>query len=207
MEHDTLPTAPRALASDVVRSRRARRIREPHVEPINHLIDRIAHETGNSRLPYLDPTFGGVEAELLYVLKAPEADADPDRDGVRFLSLDNDDVGAAIMFESAASNGIRRERCAAWNICPFPIVGSNPSSWELQQSVPYHVELVKLLSRLRVVVLLGRPARDGWSSRRFGVPRDVAVVAGASSARPGIYTPANRQSFESAMRRAAELLT
>jgi transcription elongation GreA/GreB family factor/uracil-DNA glycosylase len=198
-----VPREPRALSNSLTRQRRKRFIRHPHIAPINHLIDMIAEAENAPGLPYDDPLFGGVNAEMLFILKSPQADANPSLFGTRFLSLDNDDEGAENMFYAIADNNIDRSRCLAWNICPFPTIANNPSDAEISRAAPYTRQLIAMLPDLKVVVLLGGPAGQGWSQALLGGRRDVAVIRGASPSPPGIHRTANRASFEHAMRKAA----
>lgn len=201
-----IPGAPRALASERVRYERLSRSSDPHVVPINQLVDRISVDRGAPNLPLIDPTFGGVGASVLLVLKAPEADADPSRRGRRFLSLDNDDAVAARMFATCVDVGLHRGDLVAWNICPFPIARSAPSAAELADARPYTARLLAMLPRLRGVVLLGSPAQKGWESGGFGSVTDAVVFRGASPSPPGINQQRNRESYEAAMAGAADLI-
>lgn len=198
-----IPRFPRAMRDPAVRSARAADVYAPHVAPINRLVDAIGLDLGVANLPYLDPTFGGIDASVLLMLKAPEADADPGRSGPRFLSLDNDDPVAARIFDTCHEVGLERSHLAAWNICPFPISAGTPNAREYNQAMPYNRQFLSLLPNLRTVVLLGAPARDGWA--RFGLRAVGAeIFVGASPSPPGINRPSNRASFETAMRSAAQ---
>jgi hypothetical protein len=60
-----IPDHPRALnESRIRRERAAAAIEMPHVRALNQLVDRIEADTRFENLPYIDPLFGGVEAEL-----------------------------------------------------------------------------------------------------------------------------------------------
>jgi hypothetical protein len=200
-----VPDHPRALKQERIRRERAAALGAPHVRELNQLIDRIGADTGFGNLPYIDPLFGGVAAELLFVLKAPEGDASPDITGKRFLSWDNDDVGAENFFRTCAEYGLDRRRCTAWNACPFPITGKSPSRFELGRAEPYTRRMLGLLPQLRVVVLLGRPAQHAWKRMSLIEP-DIHLVCGASPSPPGINDPDNRSSFEAAIHTAVRLL-
>jgi uracil-DNA glycosylase len=201
-----VPDHPRALRERRIRrDRAAAAIELPHVRALNQLVDRIEADTGLDNLPYIDPLFGGVAAELLFVLKAPEGDASPELHDRRFLSWDNDDAGAANFFRTCAAYGLDRRRCTAWNACPFPIKGDTPSRFELGRAEPYTRRMLELLPQLRVVVLLGRPAQHAWMKMALTGP-DVQLVHGASPSPPGINHPRNRDSFEAAIRTAVRLL-
>lgn len=201
-----VPRSPRALASDDVRDERAAAIRLPNVRPINDLIDEIGRDVGVENLAYNDPTFGGVDAEVLFVLKAPEGDASSDRNRVSFQSFDNDDSGAEFLFRTCNRLGLAREKCAGWNICPFPIEGKNPSRGELERARPYTMRALELLPHLKVVLLLGNPAQKGWEDRFLRRRPDVEVIPGASPSPPGINQKRNRDSFEDAIRRAVRIV-
>ncbi|MFH5230375.1 uracil-DNA glycosylase family protein [Antrihabitans spumae] len=171
------------------------------------MIKEIGLDVGSPNLPLNDPLFGGINAELLFVMKAPEADADPRLTNTRFLSLDNDDDGAANIFDACRRNDIARSRCVAWNICPFPIDGKNPSPSELRRAAPYTPRVLSLLPNLKVVVLHGGPAQDGWDHRLLGRRNGVKVITGASPSPPGINRQTNRSSFERAIRDGATHLS
>ena len=201
-----VPSEPRGLSSPLARLRRKQHIRDPHIAPISYLVDTIAETENAPGLPYNDPLFGGVNAEILFILKSPQADANPALFGTRFLSIDNDDEGAENMFYALADNNIDRSRCLAWNICPFPTIKNTPSDEEIGRAAPYTRQLIAMLPNLKVVVLLGGPARQGWSQALLGGRRDVTVIRGASPSPPGIHRTTNRASFEHAIREAAEAI-
>lgn len=200
------PSEPRAFADERARAERALHIWDERVRPINELIRKISQDVDAPNLPYNDPLFGGVDAELLIMMKAPEADAAPDKTGARFLCFDNADAGAANIFEAFRRSGIARDRCIAWNICPFPIQAGAPTASELRRAMPYTKELIELLPRLKVVLLLGSPPAKGWDQRLLGGREGITVVAGASPSPPGINSATNRASFESAVQQAAAVL-
>ncbi|MCD2116712.1 MULTISPECIES: uracil-DNA glycosylase family protein [Rhodococcus] len=112
---------------------------------------------------------------------------------------------AARIFEACSKEGIDRSSLVAWNICPFPIVGSVPNAEELRRATPYNMQLLSLLPKLKAVVLLGVPAKSGWKRCGFRVP-GAEIIEGASLSAPGINHPGNREAFESAMRSAAEAI-
>lgn len=191
------------MSDDDVRRERYDNRFAPNVEPINRLVDEIGQARRVSNLPLLDPTFGGVNASVLFMLKAPEADANPDLRGRRFLSLDNDDIVAARMFDTCRRFGMDREHLVAWNICPFPIRESAPDRSEFAAAAPYNARLLRMLTRLKAVVLLGAPARKGWYETGLGSITSATVFEGASPSPPGINRAHNLESYERAMSSAA----
>ncbi|MFF2026974.1 uracil-DNA glycosylase family protein [Rhodococcus koreensis] len=156
-------TEPRRLADNRLREQRAQRARSSkQVAPINALVDKIGVEQSVTNMPLIDPTFGGINATVLFVLKAPEADANPNLSGPRLLSLDNDDDTAQDMFRLTAETGLDRSSITAWNVCPFPAEGKNPTAAEVKRSARYHSELFSLLPHLQVIVLFGDDAKRHW---------------------------------------------
>ncbi|GGC74199.1 hypothetical protein GCM10011410_29320 [Hoyosella rhizosphaerae] len=197
---------PKALASASERASRAKHLGAPHVVPINDLVDEIGRAMGWANLPYIDPTFGGINSRALLVMKAPEEDADPSRTDHRFLSFDNNDDGAANMFEAFQRRGLARSLVLPWNVCPFPIVGYTPNAVERRRAAPFTRRLLGMLPALEVVVTLGGPARDGWRPSELHPGRKLNLIAGASPSPPGINTLKNRQSFDAAIDQLTQVL-
>ncbi|WP_110468696.1 uracil-DNA glycosylase family protein [Williamsia limnetica] len=110
------------------------------------------------------------------------------------------------MFRTCNRLGLARDKCAGWNICPFPTEGKNPSRAELERARPYTMRVLELLPKLTVVLLLGNPAQKGWESRFLRRRPDVEVILGASPSPPGINQKRNREDFESAIRRAVSVV-
>ncbi|WP_446210109.1 hypothetical protein [Micromonospora sp. IBSANI012] len=64
------------------------RLHEPHIAPITDLVEEIRKERGQQGVPYVDPTLGGVQAQVLFLLETPARAAAL---GSAMLSPDNDD--------------------------------------------------------------------------------------------------------------------
>lgn len=174
---------------------RARRFQEAQtnrsVLQLNRLIWRISRDIGRpGDLPYLDPTFGGVDADVVLLLKAPQADAAPSRGGSRLISLDNDDVGAANLFAIMRDLGIDRRRCVAWNICPFPVASFDPTPEEFVRGRRYFKDFIDSIESPEVILTLGSVVRVGWMEHSFAeLARGCRVVHGPSPSPPGIGRP------------------
>lgn len=202
------PSSARALKDDVLRSQRFEHAKQaPSVVELNRLVWRISEREGHpGRLPYLDPTFGGVDADVILLLKAPQADADPNRGTARLLSLDNDDRVAATLFDLFRELDIDRRRCVAWNICPFPIRKFDPDDDELAQGREDFRAFVGLIHQPKSVLVLGAKVRDGWKKHSFdAVAPGIQVVFGPSPSPPGINRPGSRDALRSALTDAFDL--
>ncbi|EME66619.1 MULTISPECIES: hypothetical protein [Rhodococcus] len=197
-----IPSSPRALSDDTLRLARLEQAKKaPSVLELNRLIWRISNrEESLDRLPYLDPTYGGVDADVILLLKAPQADADPRRGAGRLISLDNDDEVAATLFEMFRELGIERRRCVAWNICPFEIRKFNPDDAELAKGKKYFRSFTELIHCPQTVLVLGSKVGDGWKKHSFDdVVPGAHVVFGPSPSPPGINRPGARDELRAAL--------
>ncbi|NDZ92857.1 hypothetical protein G3I13_19760 [Streptomyces sp. SID6673] len=182
-----IPRRGRALHNQQSRRVRFRHIWDPHVEQVNSLVERIERRENARFMPRVDPLFGGVEAEVLILLKSPQADADEARGQFRLLSLDNNDSGAELLFDTLRDVNLDRRRCVAWNICAFPIKGRNPTEAELSRGREDLADLLGLLPRLKCVVALGVYAqRNVPNGLRRADGRRIEVFEGPSPFPPGI---------------------
>ena len=88
------------VASTARQSSQEDGIRLPHVAPINALVDDL-RQWGRGWVPYVAPIYGGVNAQMLSVLRDPGPMTDSAGKGSGFLCLENDDAAASA--PSAAS--------------------------------------------------------------------------------------------------------
>lgn len=77
---------------------------EPHIAPVNALVQEIARTVGCD-VPYVDPDCGGVNARVLLLLEAPAGAA---AHGSHMLSADNDDGTAANVWRAYAALQLAR---------------------------------------------------------------------------------------------------
>ena len=69
--------------------------RDPAVLEINRLVWRISkRENREGKLAYLDPTFGGIDAEVVLLLKAPQA-GDDNGEGLLLADIAHDPAHAS----------------------------------------------------------------------------------------------------------------
>nr|WP_296390120.1 uracil-DNA glycosylase [Williamsia sp.] len=181
-----------------------RRIREPHVAPINALADEIADTYGLPRghVPYVDPAQGGTNARVLVLLDNPSTKAEAGT-GSGLLSLDNNDATAKNCRLAYKQFGVDWKHVVHWNVCPFPTANqSNGSSMasERQRGAEWTRAIFALCPRVDYVLLLGRAAEDGWrraaiDSNNLKVTEDVPHCS-----RRGLSTSDSRSRFENAIR-------
>jgi uracil-DNA glycosylase len=133
----------------------------PHIAPVNALVDRLRAEPGKAGVPYVAPVYGGVNARVLFVARDPGPKTQADHGGSGFLSLDNDDPSAERFAKLLETAGVPVAETLRWNAYPW-YINRRPEGQELDDGAEALRQLLGLLPRLRVVVLLGRSAQDGW---------------------------------------------
>src|SRR3954447_510476 len=104
-------------------------VRLPHIQPINELVDALCEE-GRGWVPYVAPLYGGVDAELLSVLRDPGPMTNVEKRGSGFLCLEKDDAAAEWFATLLAGAGITPERMNPWNAYPW-YINRKPNAAEL----------------------------------------------------------------------------
>lgn len=153
-------TEPRTHRDPVVLEAKQHRWFEPHVSPINLLVQEISRTVGGD-VPYVDPDCGGVGARVLLLLEAPAGAA---AHGSRMLSADNDDGTAANVWTAYQHSGLPRLWGMHWNAVPWYIGVPGKiraaTSQDISDGRDWLFRLVDLMPDLRVVLTLGNSARD-----------------------------------------------
>lgn len=172
------PFVPGHNADPAVVALKHSHIRDRHVAPINALADRVAESEGLERglVPYVDPQLGGVAATVLALLDNPSTKAEAGI-GSGLLSLENDDPTARYCAGVYNDFGLAPGQVVHWNVAPAPIAGvknSRSSAAERARGARWLRELLDLLPDLRVILLMGGMARDGWT--KSGLSRAGIVI-------------------------------
>lgn len=144
----------------------------PHVRPINELVDQL-REQGRGWMPYIAPLYGGVEAEMLSILRDPGPMTNAALDGSGFLCLENDDPAAELFAKLLAEAGIAPSRMTPWNAYPW-YINRKPNTAELTAGLDPLRRLLGLLPRLRVVMLNGGDAQTLWRKFAAAQPQTAA---------------------------------
>ena len=160
-----LTSAPRANRDTETVKAKLARLDEPHIAPISRLVEEIRVLVGHRELPYVDPTFGGVAAEVLFLSDTPSRAATKST----LLSLDNDDATSANVWEFYRAAGLARDRCVHWTALPWPPADSRRriERATVESALPWLARFIDLLPRLRLVVTLGEVARQALSLYLF----------------------------------------
>jgi hypothetical protein len=133
---------------------------DPHIAPINRLVDELRLAPDKGWAPYVAPMYGGVNARLLSVLRDP-GPATLAEEGSGFLCMENDDPTAETMSGLFEHAGIDATEIVPWNAYPW-YINRAPNSRELRAGVAPLRTLIDLMPRLKVIMLHGGSALSGW---------------------------------------------
>ena len=140
-----------------------RRVHDPHVRPLNGLVERWRQE--GRQVPYADPDSGGIRSRILFLHESPGPQASPEH-GSGLISTDNDDPSAERFWRLSREAGLPRDGYISWNAVPWYVSATatnvNAKDADGQAALPYLHEFVTLLTELRVVVVMGSFAGRWW---------------------------------------------
>lgn len=136
-------------------------------------MDELIDPPGRGWVPYVAPVYGGVDARVLCIQRDPGPKTHRQHGGSGFLCPENDDATAERFAGLLDSSGLPVAETLAWNAYPW-YINRSPRAAELEAGVEPLRRLLSLLGRLRVVILHGGSARDGWR-RLAGRHPDVVV--------------------------------
>lgn len=195
---------PRQMRDPTYRNEEWARRMEPHVAPINTLVDELHDPDGRGWLPYVAPAHGGVDALVLSVLRDPGPKTQAGT-GSGFLSVENDDPTAARMHELFTAQGVPLADVLPWNAYPW-YINRSPSAAERQAGVDPLLRLLDVATAIRVVLLQGNDARDVWRRATKARPdllinRDLRVVETIHPGRQALFV---RDPLERARRRQSQ---
>jgi hypothetical protein len=150
---------------------------DPHIAPLNRLVDDLIATSGRGWMPHIAPMYGGVHARVLAILRDP-GPATQSQTGSGMLCVENDDPSAERYGALLAEAGLPVSELVPWNAYPW-YINRKPTVEELDAGADALRRLIVVLPRLRVVLLHGGDAQSGWRrfTRRFpGAARDLIVV-------------------------------
>jgi uracil-DNA glycosylase len=189
-------------------ARKRRRVHDPHVRPLNALVDRWNGD--RLRVPYADPDSGGIHARILFLSESPGPRASAEH-GSGLISTDNNDRSAERFWRLSRQAGLSRDIYISWNVVPWYVSGTaknkNATAADAEAALPYLHEFVTLLPDLRVVVVMGGFALRWWFRYLIDCPdsRVLPVLAAPhTSSLAGISNPRFERDIFAAMAKARQ---
>ncbi len=184
------------------RQRKKLLLREPHVAPLTKYVEDLRVQRPDADIPWFDPTEAGVRARVLILLEAPG----PRAVASGFISPDNGDPTAENMWKLLPEAGIDRgQEVVTWNVVPWHIGDGNrirgAKVRDLDEARSTLGQLLGLLPQVRIVVLLGKRARQAWARHGLGAELKV-LCAPHPSARNLRLRPDARGQILEALRKA-----
>jgi hypothetical protein len=201
---------PRRMGDDDFRREQWAARFDPHIAPVNALVNRLSDPDGREWMPYVAPMHGGVDATVLSLLPDPRP-ATQRRKGSGFVCIENDDAVAESQWHRFAEAGIDPRTVLPWNAYPW-YTPRKPTTAELDAGVAALARLVAVAPALQVAILQGDVARTAWRAllRRFpetarGIKAVPTVAPIRSRARRGSAAERLTEQRE-AFRLAAQIL-
>lgn len=186
---------PRMNGDPAFRSAKLDRLWEPHVRPLNALVEKWTAE--GRQVPWVDPDSGGVHSRILFLLESP-GPASSIGHGSGVISPDNDDQTAERFWRISRRAGLARDEYVNWNAVPWYVSGTqkntNATQADARAAEPYLHEFIMLLDHLRVVVTMGGFAESAWL--RYLRQPDSPVIALITSPHPSVSARRGRPGFE-----------
>lgn len=152
-------------ASEDCGSEKLGRIRDPHVQALNALVDKLRSNRlpdlasdAPYDVPYFDPCDGGVGARVLFLFEKPGRRASNDG-GSGFISRDNNDETARSTKRFLDEAGFSREETVLWNVIPGWNGTRKITAAEKVHAQQHLGQLLSLLPLVKAVVLVGNHAQ------------------------------------------------
>jgi hypothetical protein len=174
---------PRRMADDEFRQEQWEHRFDPHIAPINALVDRLSDPDGREWMPYVAPIHGGVDAVVLSLFPDPRPATQRTR-GSGFLSLENDDPIAEQQWHRFAEADIDFRGVLLWNAYPW-YTPHTPSAAELEAGVNALARLVAVAPSLQVAILHGRTAKEAWRALLQRFPETARGIKAVPAVHPG----------------------
>lgn len=147
----------RAQLDDPFWAEQAAGLREPHVAPINELVGTLSQAKHGVRLPLAAPWHGGIHAPVLSVLNDPGEEALVPG----YLCLRNPDRASDRQRHLMTAFDIDPADFCPWNGYPWPRENKKDlTPDEALDGGQALLEMMSLMTNLRLLLLLGRKARD-----------------------------------------------
>jgi hypothetical protein len=153
------------LAPGSIADRRSQ-LEQPHIRELESWARDLGSRADES-IPSFDPRSGGVRASVLVLREEPRCLAGQ---GSGFVSIDNNDFAAQHTSIAHGSGGLDYADAVHWNIVPWWVRNPDAAAAggrrtllvQTRRAREDFLELLDLLTEVRVVLLLGKQAQRAW---------------------------------------------
>lgn len=136
---------------------------DPHVAPVNDLVDELIEDGPGGWVPYIPPYHGGIDSEILLLYQDPGKMTSTDFGGSGFLGCENDDRTALVAAECLDEAGVALSRVTPWNAYPWFLPDQRPlSKAMLTDGLEPLRRLLSSMPRVHTVVTGGKKAHESW---------------------------------------------
>ena len=158
-----LSDEPYALKNEAERIKRIDMLQQSHIQPLVSFVESVKKSLSfDDDIPMFDPCDAGVNARLLIFLEAPGRKSLDSK----FISRNNPDRTAAKINQLLDVANIKRKDTIIWNIVPWYIGQDDTRKRiraakiaDIEKALSFNKEFLKLLTKLEVVVLMGKNAQ------------------------------------------------
>lgn len=207
-----VPAEPGSLKDPEHIERRKGMLELPHIQPLVGFLDERKAALADVlklpdlQLPQFDPVSGGIHTQVLLLLESPGPKASSGK-GSGFISCDNFDQTAKNVFLTLQEAGLERDRVMCWNVVPWYLHEvRKPNKQELKVGMQEFRLLLPLLPGLKVVILHGKAAQEGWKLLPYKIQEAYTVLEVGHPSPTNFNTrPLEREKLLSAYRQAARL--
>jgi hypothetical protein len=148
---------------------------DPHVAPVNQLVDQLIESRDGSWMPYVAPSNGGIAARIVMLFQDPGPMTSLGKGGSGFLSFENDDPSAEVGAECLDSAGVNQHDVTTWNAYPWFLPDqSGVNASRIDEGIEPLRQLLDVLPGAHSVVACGRVAQESWRRLARQNPRSAA---------------------------------
>lgn len=152
---------PKSLGLNEQQIKRCELLFSDHIQALTEFVHTLRGQKGEDySIPYFDPYDGGRLAQVLFLLEA----AGPKAVKSGFISRSNPDETAKNFYLLNYEAGIKRELSVLWNIVPWYIGTGQKirpaNKHDIAEGCESLGDLIKLLSNLKVIVLVGKKSQS-----------------------------------------------
>ena len=168
---------------DITRDRKLELLEQPHMLPLLDYRKELLKRKPDRVIPHFDPEDGGVGAELLLLLSHVAGDPGSDRNGSKFISMDNDDETARNLRRITGELGLKRSSFVIWNVVPWQ---SKQAAKDADDGAGYLRPLVEALPDLRGIAVLSMQPKIMKAAERELRPLGLTLQMTSNSAQRSI---------------------